>query len=371
MARKDIFEDSFDDATNTKLKIYEEYLKVWLPTFLKTPYKKPIQIFDLFAGIGYDKDGIEGSPIITLRIIKEFRGLIGQEKTRVKFYLNELNKKKYDQLEENILSYIDKYKLKGIIEVDFQNIEFQKCLVIHEEKLKNCYNLIFADQNGFKEITEEVFQKLMLLGSTDFIFFISSFHIKRFAEGDEFKKHHPKFDSDLIKSTDRKKIHEVICTEYKKYIPESITSYALFPFSLLKDDNINVYGLIFATKHPLGADKFLRVAWAMNNLNGTANYDIEDELKKDQEDLFDGHIPSKIESFQIKLREKVLNGELNNNIKAYFFTLNSGHISNHADLEIRKMKREGLITFDSKSSLVTYDQVIKKRKLLPYTIVAK
>ena len=369
MARKDIFDEPFDDATKTKLKIYEEYLKVWLPTFLKTRYKKPIKIFDLFAGAGYDIERTEGSPILTLRTINLFRGPINNEKTRINLFLNELNNEYYQQLKVNVENYLDDYKLRGIVKVDYQNTKFHKCLHIHEDGLSGSYNLIFADQNGFKEITEEVFQKLITLGSTDFMFFISSSHIHRFAESEEFKKYHPKFDTELIKQTDRKRVHEVICKEYEKYIPKEIDSYALFPFSLLKNDNNNVYGLIFATKHPLGADKFLRVAWSLNNLNGTANYDIEKEFNKDQVDLFDGPLPSKIESFQMNLREKVLKEDIKNNVQAYLYCLNSGHISSHADDELKNMKKERLITFDSKSALVTYDQVVKKKRLVEYKVI--
>ena len=52
------------------------------------------------------------------------------------------------------------------------------------------------------------------------------------------------------------------------------------------------------------------------------------------------------------------------NKEAYLFMINNGHISSHTDDEIRKMKREKIIDFESKSSLVNYDHVCKQKKIL-------
>ncbi len=56
MVVKDFFDEPFDEGTLTKLEIFEKYLDHWIPTFIKGKYKKPIQIFDFFAGIGYDRN---------------------------------------------------------------------------------------------------------------------------------------------------------------------------------------------------------------------------------------------------------------------------------------------------------------------------
>ncbi len=81
----------------------------------------------------------------------------------------------------------------------------------------------------------------------------------------------------------------MICNEFEKYVPSDINRYAIFPFSIMKNDHNNIYGLIFVTKHITGADKFLQIAWKANELNGNANFDIEDDLSKNIDDLFEGH----------------------------------------------------------------------------------
>ena len=54
----------------------------------------------------------------------------------------------------------------------------------------------------------------------------------------------------------------------------------VYPFTIKKKRG--VYGLIFGSKNPLGVEKFLRVAWETNPINGVANFDIFDDSPKPQ-----------------------------------------------------------------------------------------
>jgi len=257
MPIKDIFEKPFDEGTLVKLEIFEKYFQEWLPTFIMGNINKPIQVFDLFAGIGYDKNGAPGSPIRLLEIINKHRRNLVHKKKQVFIFLNDADQYKIEQLKLNVGKKVKELSLKSMVEIKFSSNKFIDCLSEHKIELKRGCNLIFIDQNGFKEVTEEVFQFLINLDTTEFMFFISSTHIHRFAEQDEVKKYHPRFDAEKIKCTPRKKVHNFICEEYSKYIPQNIKSYGLIPFSIMKDDHNNVYGLIFVSKHILGADKFL------------------------------------------------------------------------------------------------------------------
>ena len=55
MAR-DINKKPYDEATLTKLEIFEQYLLAWLPVFIQTPYAKQIKICDYCAGSGQDSE---------------------------------------------------------------------------------------------------------------------------------------------------------------------------------------------------------------------------------------------------------------------------------------------------------------------------
>ncbi len=94
-------------------------------------------------------------------------------------------------------------------------------------------------------------------------------------------------------------------------------------------------------------------------------------LQKNQPDLFEGKKLTKIESFRYELRMFIMEGKIKNNVDAYYFTLNHAHIGSHANEEIKKMKKENLITFNSTSALVNYDKVIKEKRVLEYSLIKK
>ena len=282
--------------------------------------------------------------------------------------MNDNNPSKYEALSLNTQTKLNEFALDSLVQLKVTNLTFIECLRLYNSELKKGCNLLFIDQNGFKKVNEEIFQHLIKLEITEFIFFLSSSHIHRFANIPEIQKIHPKFDFEKIKTSSRKKVHNVVCEEYEKYVPKSIISYGLFPFSIIKSDNNNVYGLIFVSKHIRGADKFLDTVWRKNPINGNANFDIDDDLSKIQPDLFEGKRLTKIEAFQNTLKEKILNGNLKNNSEAYFFTINAGHIHSHADQIIREMKRQKLIDYESTSPLVNYEQIIKKKRVLEFKV---
>ncbi|MEW6508805.1 MAG: three-Cys-motif partner protein TcmP [Bacteroidota bacterium] len=369
MPVKDIFDKPFDEGTILKLEIFEKYFEEWLPTFIMGTYPKPIQVFDLFAGSGYDKNNIAGSPIRILEIINKHRGNLSNKSKKVFLFFNDSDENKIDQLKINVEAKTKELSLTSLVEIKFSSNNFRECFGLYRKELNNGCNLIFIDQNGFKEVDEKVFYFLINLDTTEFIFFISSSYIHRFADAPEVQKHHPKFDFEKIKLSSRRSVHNTICEEYHKYVPKSVTNFLLIPFSIMKDDKSNVYGLIFVCKHPLAADKFLHIVWNKNLINGNANFDIDADLQKSQLHLFDGKKPTKIESFQNKLRESILAGSIKTNKDAYLFTLNQGHISQHANEEIKRMKKENKIIFDSSSSLVNYDKVIKENRIIEYKLV--
>ena len=80
MAYLDLHRKAFDDGTLCKLEIFEAYIQAWLPTFIMQN-AGTICIFDLFAGPGYDKDGIEGSPIRIIKQVEAQTGNIFQKDT--------------------------------------------------------------------------------------------------------------------------------------------------------------------------------------------------------------------------------------------------------------------------------------------------
>jgi three-Cys-motif partner protein len=369
MPIKNLFDKPFDEGTISKLEIFENYLDSWLPTFILSKFKKPIQIFDLFAGAGYDKNNVEGSPIRILRIIRKHGPKLRNENKIVNLYLNDFDSSKIESLTKYCNKVILDYGIEDVVKLTIRNSTFIDFLEQNRLILDNGCNLIFVDQNGFKEVTEKVFQYLINIETSEFIFFISSSFIHRFANDPEVQKYHPKFDFSKIRNCNRKIVHNVVCKEFEKYVPVNIKSYSLIPFSIMKNDNNNVYGLIFVSKHIRGADKFLYEIWKMNNINGNANFDIDEDIVKSQEVLFGDKPLTKIEAFQNNLKECILSKHLLNNLGVYKYTLNEGHIPKHAHEKIIEMKKGKLIEYDSKSPLVNYEQIIKKNRIIEYRVL--
>jgi three-Cys-motif partner protein len=369
MPNKDIFDKPFDEGTISKLEIFENYLDSWLPTFILSDFKKPIQIFDLFAGAGYDNTSIEGSPIRTLRIIRKHSPKLRNKNKIVNLYLNDFDSSKIESLTKYCNKVILEYGIEDVVRLSITNNTFIDFLRQNRLILDTGCNLIFIDQNGFKEVTEKVFQYLINIELSEFIFFFSSSYLHRFADDAEVQKHHPKFDFYKIKKCNSKEIHNIVCREFEKYIPPNINSYSLIPFSIMKSDKKNIYGLVFISKHIRGADKFLDVVWKKNIINGKANFDIEDEKNKAQGNLFTGNSLTKIEVFQNNLKDCILNKDITNNKGVFIYTLNQGHIPKHAHDIIIEMKKEKLVEYNGKSPLVNYNQIYKKHRIVDFRIL--
>jgi three-Cys-motif partner protein len=332
----DFHENPFTEETRTKLLIFQNYLKEWLPVFLarREIIWKNINIIDFFAGPGYDSHGVEGSPIIITKEIENYATSIELKKLNVNLVFNEFKKEKFKKLQENTKHYAE----KKYFSLKLENFDFQDAFDKYYKSLKcpSSANLVFLDQSGIKQINDDVFLKIISCKCTDFIFFISSSTIKRFSDHNSVQKY---FDisPEEIQNTPYPKIHRKILDYYKNLVGRK--EYFLAPFSLKKGSNI--YGLIFGSNHILGLEKFLTTAWKIDTERGEANFDIdEDFLIKNQYDLFTGDVEKskKIGIFEKELKELILSKKLITNKQIYIFTITQGFLPKHAKTVI-----EGLI----------------------------
>ena len=171
MAR-DIHKKPFDEGTKAKLAIFKDYLKEWLPVFLakKDIFYPTINIYDFFSGPGTDGHGNMGTPLIILEELRVYILNITSKELTVNLYLNEYDKLKFDTLYLEVHS--EKHKSLPV-NIETDNLDFK---VAFDKKFpsmgfKGNANLLFLDQNGVKHITEEIFNKIINLKQTDFLFF--------------------------------------------------------------------------------------------------------------------------------------------------------------------------------------------------------
>jgi three-Cys-motif partner protein len=366
MARKDLHEKPFDEGTITKLEIFENYAKEWIPTFVMSGHKE-LWIFDFFAGTGYDKNGIAGSPVRILQQIKSQYSNIFQKRTKINICFNEFDKQKFDLLQESCNKFVsDNSELSGMnINMQFHNSDFADLFPKMLSTIKKFPSLVYLDQNGMKFLADKYIDDLEKTTTTDFLYFLSSSYFLRFGNTDAFQSN-LKIDIERAKKNPYKYIHKSILEQLRERLPKN-TKLSLYPFTIKK--NSNVYGIIFGATHPRAVDKFLKTAWDKNNVNGEANFDIDDDKGKQQLNLFEDKKPTKLEYFKQNIRQEILGGRIKTNKDAYDYTLKQGHISSQANEEVVKMKKGKLIQYDGKSPLINYEQVYKNNRIINFQII--
>ena len=344
MPSKSLFNEPFDEGTLFKLNIFKDYFKEWLPVFVSSekPIWKKVQIFDLFAGMGKDKNGILGSPMLIVEEINRWKLSARINKIDIKVTLNEYEKSHFIALQNNINAVAD----RKYYDVEINNNDFKTVFKDKIESMEGSANFLFLDQNGIKQISEEIFKSIIKLQQTDFIFFISSSFITRFGESESFQKY-LKITKQDLEGKSYYHIHRIVLEYYRNLIAPN-EKYYLAPFTIKKPTGI--YGLIFGSSHIYGLEKFLTVCWKYDKLTGEANFDIDNEkINTNKPSLFEQfNIPQKVQLFELNLRNQVLANKLTNDIDIYAYTLEEGFLPKHANKVMTELSNEKLITFDFK-----------------------
>lgn len=367
MTIKNLHDKPFDESTIAKLEIFEDYAQAWIPTFVMQG-TSTICIFDFFAGTGYDKNGVAGSPIRILEKIKEQVIPIFQRKVEVKVYLNEFDQNKFELLKQACSDYLAENDHVGrAIEIEYFNEDFEELFPKLLPVIKDFPSLVYLDQNGIRFLSDKYLLELEKIKQADFLYFASASYLWRFGDIKEFKTH---LDIDIseVKNKPYKFVHRSFIKQLKMKLPAN-TQMKLYPYSLKK--GANIYGIIFGASHPRAVDKFLSIAWKRNEINGAANFDIDDDDLKIQQTLFGNQPLTKIEAFQKSVKEKILTNEISNNFELFDYTLEEGHLGKHAAEVLLNMKKQNEITFEGKSPLVTYEQVYKMKRKVDYIILKK
>ncbi|GEM_PF-69173 len=358
------FASQFDEATLIKLLIFEKYVESWLPVFLKDKVDY-IYIFDFFSGPGYDSKGNPGSPLRILNKIKYH--LININKTKIKLFFNDCDNMHFENLKDNCEKYLNNnIDVRKVTQIEYYNKKFDEIFNELQIQIGKYPSLVLMDQFGIKY--SKYIPEFEKFNKTDFLLFISSSSLRRFAKTQEFQNalNLKKDDIEKFKNTPYKLIHKAVIDFFKnKLTPNS--QLKLYPFSLKKDANI--YGLIFGTKHILAVVKFLNIIWKINPINGSANYDIYDDYDKNKPCLFPELVEkTTLQHFQEELEKYVLNKNIKTNKEAFYYTLENGYLPKHASEVLKKLKKEGKISYKTRTPLITYENIFKKGKIITYEI---
>lgn len=339
MSNSGFHEKPYDAGTLTKLKIFELYVQAWTPVFVSQPDPpfSELHIFDLFCGPGTDSAGIPGSPLRILSQLRSYQaaGMAGWSKVRISVHFSDADEGKISELQK--LLNAPEWRIPGV-HIECEVMLFEPALERHQAILRNkrAAKLLIVDQFGVDAVTDEVFKKLIAFPTTDFIFFLSSSTLHRFRD-------HPAIKIKIERPEDSYDVHRAACEWYEKLTPPHAF---LGRFSIKKGSNI--YGLIFGSQHPLGAHKFLQVAWENDEIRGEANFDI------DRENIAPGDLllpieelrPKKIQAFEAELEAAIRAGHMKSEAHLVHFCIAAGMTCQHATPVLQKLKKEGVIECD-------------------------
>ncbi len=345
MAKNDMHDKPFDEGTLVKLELFEKYVNEWLPVFLHAAPGESLAIWDFFSGSGCDVDGNPGSPMRILAVLESYLGDIFKTKTSIRILLNDHKRPKIDLLQENLAAQYDELlqRLRDLVSIEYFSEDFLDLFDSQKTEFPKTPNLIFLDQYGVKYVSPAVFEVLIELDRTDFMFFVSSSHLRRFAETPEMQNVHPELDMEGLRSAKHTRAHDFILQYYRNLIPAG-NPMRLYAFTIKKGSNI--YGLIFGSKHPRGIEKFLDVAWKINPVNGTANFELEEDAKKAQRSLFGDTPLTKRQAFSRRIEEYIQKHGTVTNEDIWHLTLDCGHPAIHARDDIKRRKDAGLVDYD-------------------------
>lgn len=344
MPEQDLHQKEFDEATQTKLALYGGYVSEWLPTFLNFRGKPlaRINLFDFFAGPGYDVANHPGSPVIAIHKIRD--ALAGHHPDvipSIHLYLNEWDVDKYARLRSLSLPQ----DIQEHVTLHVENRDFGELFGEWAEVMErpDSANLVFADQNGIKQMRKDRFVRLCRIPRTDILFFISTAMVIRFRDDPHFNEYLPLDQIDKAAMNPSNALR-LIVDGYRKWIPlQLVGQYFLAQFSLKKEYSPNVHGLVFGSGHLRGIEKFLKLCWKKDGLRGEANFDIDSEHTDfNTLSLFnEWEKPIKRREFEHQLKQAVLSGKLRTNLQIVPYTLQNGFLPAHAKEVIRDMIKNG------------------------------
>jgi len=344
MSSKDFHNEPFDDETKLKLEIFRDYIREWLPVFFSKgcPFQS-INIFDFFAGPGRDSIGQEGSPLIIIDEINKYTTnpeIYINLNIPISILFNDFDSKKIESLKKEI-----DLKNIGNLKIKCTDMDFQESFEANQRILgsNSDASLVILDQSGVKQIPPAIFQQLIDLPTTDFMFFISSSFLKRFIETPAMKQYFPNMSAEKIRAVSLTNVHRFVCEHYSKLIP-SQKDYYLAPYSIKK--GANIHGIIFGSSKLIGLEKFLKVSWDKDGISGEANFDIDDDFARNGPALFeDMNISKKINVFSQKIIN-FLTGTFKSNNDLYKFTLEYGCLPKHTKKILRTLQNQGRIQTD-------------------------
>lgn len=328
MAKKDV-KTNLLNHSEAKVRLLGEYLKRYLNIICNDRYTTRIKIYDLFCGEGLYDNGGEGSPLVTMRQVKDMH-FVNAAKTvkvpKIDCHFNDVDTKKVEKVKQVVIEKALYYPEFGELEYSTKDYQVQyENLLTDLPKLKNQNQkaFIFIDPYEYKHIKASQIKNLMAKGNAEVLLWLPTQFMYRFASNGT-----PEALKDFIVE---------LIPNFNDWRPGNVWNFVsqlkdgfqaflgdkffVDTFTIQKDVN-TVFCLFFFTSHIKGFEKMLEAKWEIDTEQGKGW-----DYGGNQPSLFHAYKTNPLEE---KLKE-YMKGKKRYNGELYEFTLRQGFLPKHAN----------------------------------------
>lgn len=313
------------EHSKIKLELYRQYLNAYLPILLNSKFFDRIFVHDIFAGSGISSNGEKGSAIIAATEIRKV--LEAYPAGSVSLRLNEKVGESFDSLNESMRSFPPFFET-------FNQDANQ--YVERWRPIRRTHNFFFIDPHGYTQLSGENLRKLYSFQDSDYLIFLPISHIHRFLRKDEADEQLvpiSKFLSDLgIGNAEAASVPDV--EAFAQLVVNALKKLANTQFvykQMLRNlSGTSQYCLIFASRHILGAHKFLEAQFKVR----------EGSRAKETEPGFD----FTYDYINQSIRRHVESGRSYDNVGLYQLGIEKGFLPKQINEELKELEDAGKIT---------------------------
>lgn len=327
------------DHSEAKVRLLGEYVKRYLNIISNDGYTDIIHMYDLFCGQGLYENGGHGSPLVTLKHVKQTYYTVinknSMNRPKINCYFNDIDQTKTEILNKSITE--NSLHSPAFGELKLSNHDYKQEVVKLKslfEKFKNEKAFVFIDPYGYKELVASDIKGL--LGKhkkSEVLVWLPIQFMYRFSdEGTPTVLKN--FMTELgveNEAKNTKNVWEFISLLNKGFQNFLGSDFFVDHFSLKKEEN-TVFCLFFFTSHIKGFEKMLESKW-----------EIDTEEGRGWE--YNGNTPSlffdqKTNELEIHLREFLRKGRKYNS-DVYEFVLRQGYLPKHATEILSDLQKNG------------------------------
>ncbi len=310
------------DLTAAKIKVYQEYIKGYLPKILQT--FRNCLIADLFCGKG-NNGNEDGSPLVLIEQAKYILTSPNIKNSKVCILFND---RELSHI-ENLKSKISDFSHESIDILPIRNTDFQTILVRILKKIRNndIPKFFFLDPFTYSDVKMEDLKEIMSLKNSEVFLFTPIFHSYRFSSASFPETHKTKVFVEEFTTKGMDDYSDI--NDFMQSIKEKLKQELQLDYvrPVLLDDGNCKNAIFLLTKHQAGMLLMNKIAF--NQSEDGAGVDIRQQQSK-QTSLFGLQETRKFDVFSKKLRLELENKKQMTNDEIVNFTIMEGFLPKHA-----------------------------------------